>query len=230
MKGEHLGPDDPSERMRAEERHRLALYLHDHVGQILTLTKLQLARIQQALREPVDPAKQAWLQTIVDSLIPELDAVMQTLQEEVFVLSPTGLTEVGLTAMLEQECVGFSRRTGIPCDSRCESLNLDGQRSALVVLIVREALSNVARHSRATTAEVILQRSGKHGILSVRDNGMGFDSIRTRAAESFGVRGMEKRARTLGAELNVESTPTEGTCIRISFPLAPRLKNTSLPD
>ena len=77
MKGEHLGPDDPAERMRAEERHRLALYLHDHVGQILTLTKLQLARIQQALREPVDPAKQAWLQTTVDSLIPELDAVMQ---------------------------------------------------------------------------------------------------------------------------------------------------------
>ena len=178
MKGEHLGPDDLAERVRAEECHRLALYLHDHVGQILTLTKLQLARIQQALREPVDPAKQAWLQITVDSLIPELDAVMQTLQEEVFVLSPTGLTEVGLTAMLEQECVGFSRRTGIPCDSRCESLNLDGQRSALVVLIVREALSNVARHSRATTAEVILQRSGEHGILSIRDNGRGFDSIR----------------------------------------------------
>ena len=86
MKGEHLGPDDSAERMRAEERHRLALYLHDHVGQILTLTKLQLARIQQALREPVDPAKQAWLQTTVDSLIPELDAVMQVIQAEVFVL------------------------------------------------------------------------------------------------------------------------------------------------
>ena len=71
MKGEHLGPDDPAERMRAEERHRLSLYLHDHVGQVLALTKLQLARIQQALREPVDPAKQAWLQITVDSLIPE---------------------------------------------------------------------------------------------------------------------------------------------------------------
>ena len=147
-----------------------------------------------------------------------------------YLFSAQRVSQVGLTAMLEQECVGFSRRTGIPCDSRCESLNLDGQRSALVVLIVREALSNVARHSRATTAEVILQRSGEHGILSVPDNGRGFDSLRTRAAESFGVRGMEERARTLGAELNVESTPTEGTRIRIFFPLAPRLKNTSLPE
>ena len=219
MKGEHLGPDDPSERMRAEERHRLALYLHDHVGQILTLTKLQLARIQQALREPVDPAKQAWLQTIVDSLIPELDAVMQTLQEEVFVLSPTGLTEVGLTAMLEQECVGFSRRTGIPCDSRCESLNLDGQRSALVVLIVREALSNVARHSRATTAEVILQRSGKHGILSVRDNGMRirFDSHQSRrelwrprhgGASADARRGAKRREYTDGRDMHQNIFPS----------------------
>lgn len=182
------------------------------------LTKLQLARIQQALREPVDPAKQAWLQTTVDSLIPELDAVMQTLQEEVFVLSPTGLTEVGLTAMLEQECVGFRRRTGIPCDSRCESLNLDGQRSALVVLIVREALSNIARHSRATTAEVILQRSGEHGILSVRDNGRGFDSIRTRArqlwraghggASADARRGAKRREYTDGRDMHQNIFPS----------------------
>ena len=221
--------DEMREKGRADERHRLALYLHDHIGQTLTLAKLQFVRIQQTLREPLDPSKQAWLQTTVDALIPELDAAMQAVQEEVFLLNPSGLTEVGLTAMLEQECVAFSRRTGIECDRRVEALNLDAQRSALVVLIVREALSNIARQSCATTAEVTLQRSAERGILSVRDNGTGIDPHRVSAADSIGIRGMEDRARTLGGELTIDSTPHEGTRIRVSFPVARPLKNTSHP-
>lgn len=214
--------DEMREQVRADERHRLALYLHDHIGQTVALAKLQLARIQRVLREPLDRAKQTWLQATVDSLIPELDAVMQSVQEEIFLLNPTGLTEVGLSAILEQECATFSQRTGIECDRCVEALNLGAQRSALVVLIVREALSNIARHSRATTAEVRLQRSGECGVLSVRDNGIGIDPIRMGAAGSFGVRGMEERARTLGADFVVEATPSEGTRIKVSFPLASR--------
>ena len=217
------------EKMQVEERHRLALELHDNVGQILSLAKLQLIRIQDALRGPVDSAKQAWLQATVDWLIPELDAVMQAIQEEVFLLNPTGLTEVGLTPVLEQECVAFSRRTGILCDQRFESLDLDAERGALVVLIVREALANIARHSRAMTAEVILQRSGERGILSVRDNGIGIDPPRMRAAESIGVRGMEERARTLGGELSFTSRPNEGSQITLSFPLDLPSENSPSP-
>ncbi|WP_447985578.1 sensor histidine kinase [Nitrospira sp. Nam74] len=222
MHGKGLNPDDSTERARAEERHRLALYLHDHIGQTLTLAKLQLTRIQQTLREPLDPAKQAWLQTTVDSLIPELDGAMRAVQEEVFVLNPAGLAEVGVIATLEEDCEVFSHRTGIQCDRRCEPLDLDAEREVLVVLIVREALANIARHSRATTAEVTVQRRGGQGFLAVHDNGIGIDPLRLRAAESFGIRGMEERARTLGGELLIESTPTEGTRLSVSFPLAPR--------
>jgi signal transduction histidine kinase len=217
------------EKIRVEERHRLALELHDNLGQI-SLAKLQLARIQQVVREPLEPVKQAWLQTTVDSLIPELDAAMRAVQEEVFVLNPTSLSEVGLTPVLEQECAAFSRRTGIPCDGHCEAVDLDAQRSALVVRILREALANIARHSRATSAEVTLQQSGQQGILSVRDNGIGFDPIRMRAAESFGVHGMEERARTLKGELTFTSRPHEGCHITLSFPLAPDSGNTSPRD
>ena len=230
MAGEHEGPESAAERVRADERHRLGLYLHDHVAQALSLAKLQLGRIQQALREPLDPANQARLQTIVDALIPELDAAMRAIQEEMFLLSPTGLTEVGLTPVLEQECVSFSRRTGIPCKQRCEPLDVDAERGALVVLIVREALANIARHSRAANVEVTLQRSGEHGILSVRDNGIGIDPIRITAAESFGVRAMKERARTLRGELTLTSRPNEGCHITLSFPLALHSRNTSLPD
>jgi signal transduction histidine kinase len=230
MNGEGRERGDPAEKVRVEERHRLALYLHDNVAQVLSLAKLQLARIQHALREPLDVGKQAWLQTTLDLLIPELDAAMQAVREEVFSLNPVGLTEVGLTAALEQECVAFSRRTGIPCKGRCEAQDLDAQRGALVVLIVREALANIARHSRATTAEVALQRSGQQGILLVRDNGIGIDALHTRGAESIGIRGMEERARRLRGVLTIDSTPSKGTQIRLSFPLAPRPKTNSPSD
>ncbi|WP_447985871.1 sensor histidine kinase [Nitrospira sp. Nam74] len=230
MAGEHDRPENVAERVRADERHRLSLYLHDHVAQVLTLAKLQVGRIQQALGEPLDPAKQARLQTIVDSLIPELDAAMRAVEEEMFLLNPTGLTEVGLTPVLEQECVTFSRRTGIPCTQRCEPLDVDAERGALVVLIVREALANIARHSRAANVEVTLQQSGEHGILSVRDDGIGIDSIRITAAESFGVRAMKERAGTLRGELTVTSRLNEGCHITLSFPLALHSGNTALPD
>ena len=229
MDGEGLESDDSAQIVRVEERHRLALYLHDHIGQTLTLAKLQLSRIQQTLREPLDPAKQIWLHTTVDSLIQDLDGAMRAVQEEVFVLNPAGLAEVGLTAMLEEECVVFSRRTGIPCKGAFERLDMDAERGALVVLIVREGLANIARHSRATTAEVTLQRSGEQGILSVRDNGIGFDPIRMRAAESFGIRGMEERARTLGGELNFTSRRSDGCHITLSFPLDLHSENSSRP-
>jgi signal transduction histidine kinase len=211
--------DNTAERVRAEERHRLALYLHDSIGQILCLTKLQLSRIQDALRQPLDADRQAWLQTTVDALIPEMDTAMHAIQEKLFDLDVTVLADVGLAAALEQECAAFIRRTGISCERRFEALVLDAERGALVVLILREALANIARHSRATSAEVTLQQSGQQGILSVRDNGIGFDPIRMRAAESFGVREMEDRARTLRGELNFTSKPNEGSQITLSFPL-----------
>ena len=88
------------------------------------------------------------------------------------------------------------------------------------MLILREALANVARHSRATTAEVTLQQSGEWGILSVRDNGIGIDPTRMRAIDNISVQGMRERARTLGGALFIDSTPNEGTRIRVSFGLS----------
>jgi signal transduction histidine kinase len=229
MNGAHPDPDDAAERVRAEERHRLALYLHDSVAQILVLTKLQLTRIQTIVREPLDPGKQAWLQTTVDALIPELDAAMQAIQEEVFTLNATDLTEVDLSVALQRECATFRRRAGICCEGRFEALDLDRQRGGVVVLILREALANIARHAQATTVEATLQRSGNNGILSVRDNGIGIDSCRMTAAGHMGMRVMEERARTLGGELTIDSRPGEGTRIRVSFPLTHPLENTSRP-
>ena len=120
---------------------------------------------------------------------------MHAIQQKIFSVDLTALTAVGLTATLDQECAAFIRRTGTPCERRFESLDLDAERSALVVLIVREALSNIARHSGATNVEVLLQHAGEHGILTVRDDGWGMECPRMTAISSIGLRGMDERAR-----------------------------------
>lgn len=222
--------DNTAERVRAEERHKLGLYLHDSIGQVLCLTKLQLTRIQDAIRQSLNLDRQAWLQTTVESLIREMDTAMNTLKEHLLDLDATPLIEGDLAATVEQECAAFIRRTGIPCERHLESLDLETQESALVVLIVREALVNVARHSEATNVEVLLQHAGERGILTVRDDGRGMERSRMTAITSIGLRGMDERARALGGDLTIDSTPDEGTRLTLSFPLRPRQQNTSRPD
>jgi two-component system, NarL family, sensor histidine kinase UhpB len=230
MGSEGFNPNDASQNARLEERYRLALYLHDSIGQILCLTKLQLTRIQDAIRQPLDVGRQAWLQTTVESLIREMDTAMHAVKEKLLDLDVTPPMEGGLAATVEQECGAFIRRTGIPCERHLESLDFDAERSALVVLIVQEALSNVARHSEATNVEVMLQHAGERGILTVRDDGRGMERSRMTAISSIGLRGMDERARALAGDLTIDSTPDEGTRITLSFPLRPRRQNTSRPD
>src|SRR5687767_12208175 len=101
MNGEHLSPEDIRERVRAEERQRLSLELHDSVGQVLVLTKLQLTRMQQSLTHSSDAATRMWLHGMLTSLIPEIDTALQMVQTATFTLHAAGLTEVGLVATLE---------------------------------------------------------------------------------------------------------------------------------
>jgi Signal transduction histidine kinase len=128
----------------------------------------------------------------------------------------------------------FHYRTGIHCEGRFEPLSLDADAGELVVFILREALSNIARHSSATNARATLQRSGERAVLAIRDNGTGINRSHMKAVEDIGLRGMEERARALGGELTIDSTLNKGTEIRVSFPLshlrAHPQENTSLPD
>ena len=227
---ENLESEKIRETVRAEERRRLALDLHDTLGQVLALTRLQLARIQQAVRDPIHPDRQAWLQTTIDALVPEIDLAMQTVQTQMFSLLQPVYREGELASALDNECQAFSRRTGIPCHGRCESLNLDAERGQLLLLILREALVNIARHSRATHVEVSLSRSEERGILGVSDNGIGMDASRVSGTDCFGLQRMQERARALGGEITIDSRPHEQTLLMFSFPLDHHQKNKPLHD
>jgi len=219
MNGQNEDSDDIREKIRAEERQRLSLELHDTVAQSLVLAKLQLTRMQESLDRPLDAGTRLWLQSMLAALLPEIDTALEMVQTATFRLCAPGLTDIGLVATLEKECETFTHRTGIHCEGRFEPLPLDAAHGESVVFIVREALCNIARHASATHAHATLQRFGERAVLAVRDNGTGVDPSRMDVALNVGLRGMNERARTLGGELTLNSTPNEGTELRVSFPL-----------
>jgi two-component system sensor histidine kinase UhpB len=201
-------------RAQEEERRRLARDLHDEVNQALTAILLRL----QALSESAPPelaAEIAELKTLVNQAMTELLRLARQLR-------PASLDDMGLIAALESQISRFSHQTGIQAvlhhEGAPEAINEDQQ--TVIYRVVQEALSNTAQHSDATFVDFDLRVFPTHGVeLRVRDNGKGFDpGGGTDGGSGIGLAGMAERARLVGGELTVTSSPGSGTRVRLYIP------------
>jgi two-component system, NarL family, sensor histidine kinase UhpB len=186
------------------ERGRIARELHDEVGQTLTAVVLQLER---AARDTGAP-----------SVAEAREAVRETLEEVREIarrLRPEALDDLGLRSALTSLTVQVSRRTGLRVHRRLarELAAVSAEEELVVYRVVQEALTNVARHSGASDAWVDLGADGGQIVLSVRDDGCGFES--SAGATGAGLRGMRERAMLIGATLEVRSRLGEGTSVRL---------------
>src|SRR3954453_14662028 len=196
-------------RAQEEERRRLARDLHDEVNQALTAILLRL----QALSEDAPPA-------LADQITELKNLVNQAMEELLRLarqLRPAALDDLGLIAAIEGQLARFSEQSGIQSsfnhEGAPEALSEDQQ--TVIYRVVQEALSNTAQHSAATFVDFELRVFPSHGVeLRVRDNGKGFNPAATAAesdGRSIGLTGMAERARLVGGELTVNSTPGTGT-------------------
>ncbi len=201
-------------RAQEEERRRLARDLHDEVNQALTAILLRL----QALSEDSPPelaGQIGELKTLVNQAMEELLRLARQLR-------PAALDDLGLIAALETQLSRFSDQSGIQAtlhhEGAPEALTEDQQ--TVIYRVVQEALSNTAQHSGATIVDFDLRVFPSHGVeLRVRDNGDGFDtSGGPDARGGIGLSGMAERARLVGGELTVNSTPGTGTRVRLYIP------------
>jgi signal transduction histidine kinase len=135
-------------------------------------------------------------------------------------LRPAALN-FGIVSALEWLVEDFSRRNNIPCQFRINGSEpvLPDAHATAVFRIVQASLTNVARHARATRADVTLTRSANGLDLHVSDDGCGFDQDAARKGDSYGVLGMRERARLIGASLLIDSSPGTGTSVSIHIPL-----------
>jgi PAS domain S-box-containing protein len=202
-----------------DERKRIAREMHDQFGEQLTALSLRIGLLKDACGERSELREQ------VDALEDVAQRLDRDVDHLVWELRPTALDDLGLRAALDNYVQNWSRRVRISAELHTSGLlddRLATETETALYRIAQEALTNVAKHSRAANVEVILERRADHVLLIVEDDGVGFDPSGTAgtAAQGFGLLGMQERATLIGASLQIESAVGKGTTILVRMAAA----------
>jgi signal transduction histidine kinase len=195
-----------------EERERIAKELHDGIIQSLFAVGMKLQGTAQ-MAGPSDVSNR------VEGAVGELDRVIRDLRNYIFGLRPGILADRQLDQALRVlgEEVQERSRVQVIVDVDPDTAAAMSSHSHDLVQLTREALSNIVRHSGAARANVSLSRTGSTAVLTIDDNGQGFN---TRARSSGnGLRNMRGRASSLGGRLMVTSRKGQGTRVRLTMPI-----------
>jgi PAS domain S-box-containing protein len=204
------------ETVREQERLAISREIHDDIGQTLTAFKLDLSWIERKF-----PSGNNELIGRLNAMRSSLDLLITKAQNLASELRPPLLDNLGLAAAIDWQTREFKRRCGIECHLMLneEIKALDKQTGTAIMRILQEALTNIARHARATEVSVSLCRSGTDDlILEISDNGAGISQEEISSPLAFGLMGMQERARLCHGQLTIKGVHGEGTTIRLEIP------------
>ena len=202
------------ESVREEQSAMIARELHDELGALLTMLKLDLA-----LTADKAAATKA-LRKRFDELLERVHSALQVVKRISTNLRPATLDTLGLMATIRWYLVQFSHSTGIETELKLpEYVRLSDVSNIAVFRIIQEGLTNVANHSGAKKVMVnVCKRQGEL-IVEIIDNGRGISEQDLQRQNSFGVTGMHERAQYLGGSLSICGLPGEGTQLVLKIPL-----------
>jgi signal transduction histidine kinase len=202
------------ESVREEEKARIAREVHDELGQMLTVLKLETSMCELAYAQ-LDPG----LNERLNSMKRLIAQLFQLVRDVATALRPP-ILDAGIASAIEWQARRFEARTQIPCLVQVpENLPVLSDAKAIGLFrILQEALTNVMRHAQAHTVELTLALEGDELCLTVSDDGVGFVASSGRPT-SFGVVGMRERVLIMGGQLSLESEPGEGTTLTVRVPL-----------
>lgn len=200
----------------AEERNRLARDLHDSIKQEIFAIHTSTATAQERFERDPAGARAALEQVRASArdAMTEMEALLDRLHAQ-------PLENTGLTAALQKQCEAVQIRTG--AEVTCKIVNLPKSASLppdaheAILRVAQEALSNAARHARATRIDVELAPYGTRLRLRVEDNGNGLD--RDHWPHGMGVANMRARTHAVGGDFSLASRPGKGTIVRIEIPV-----------
>jgi two-component system sensor histidine kinase UhpB len=196
--------------VQERERGRIARELHDEVGQTLTGVMLQVeslaAGIPEELREQLDELREtARIGTV------EVRRIASQLR-------PEALEDLGLQSALSALATAFGEQAHVQVRRELSShLPLSEEQELVTYRVAQEALTNVARHSGATTVALSLERDHDEVVLRIRDDGRGLSPGTFPSAH--GIRGMRERAMLIGAQLSIGATAGGGTEVELRMPV-----------
>jgi len=194
-----------------EERGRIARELHDEFGQHLASVLLGLRLVEQA--GVADEAREA-----VAELVQTINAAISQLRTLAIELRPTALDDLGLVAALERLTESYSRRTGVVVELDVDEIEdrLPPLVETTVYRVVQESLTNVAKHAGAETVIVRGQLRGSELLVTVTDDGKGFDP--SDQPGGFGLNSMRERSEMVSGSVRVTSSPGSGTTVELRVP------------
>jgi len=219
--------------IREEERTALSREIHDELGQALTGMKLDLSWISKRLNAEHSNGSYEAVHEHIDSMSETIDSTIQSVRTISTNLKPGVLDSIGLEAAVEWQANEFQTRTGIETRVHLppHDHNISQDRSTSIFRILQEALTNVTRHSHATSVSIKLRHEGANLILEVEDNGIGINQSDISDLGAIGLLGMRERALQFGGEVTFLGAPGHGTIVKAWVPVGGALGSPILiPD
>jgi signal transduction histidine kinase len=214
----HRGAHDGARALRhlndvlEGELRRVAQVLHDEAGQLLALVHIAVADVAVAL-----PPKARGSCARVHGLLAQVEAELRDLAHE---WRPSVLAHLGLLPALESLAEKVAKRTGISVAVVGEAdMRLPPGVETALYRIVQEALNNAVKHAAARKVWIGLQCTPHKVTCSVRDDGRGFDAMRSPQAQGLGLTGIRERINALGGSMRLDTAPSRGTTIQADIPL-----------
>ena len=194
-----------------DERRRIARELHDETSQAITSIVVGLRALEESHPQMVDASIE--LRQLAAATLDEIHSLILELR-------PRALDELGLVAALRRYVADFGQKHGIRTDFQVvgPETRLPARMETCLYRVVQEALTNVARHSGAAAASVVIDLRAPVVTAIIEDDGHGFDQEEV-GLRSLGIVGMRERAALLDGTLTIESTQGSGTTVFVKIPL-----------
>jgi signal transduction histidine kinase len=200
------------------EGRRIATILHDHIGQILAMSKIKLGSLMESSLSCVDDGSIKEIREYVDHAISYTRSLT-------FELSPPILYDLGLEASLEWLSEQIIEQFSIVCEFENDShlKPVSEEIRVFTFTAVRELLANVVKHAHASRAKVTARRINRNMVIHVADDGVGFNPSKLKTHlydnKGFGLFSIRERLRHLGGQMEVKSAKERGTRVILEEPL-----------
>lgn len=201
--------------VREEERAGIAREIHDELGQQLTSLKMDLAWLSRKAKPEDEFARER-----IANALSLLDDTIKTVRRIATELRPGILDDLGLVPAIEWQAEEFQKRFSIPTyfSSDLNQTSFPTGVSIGLFRICQESLTNIARHAFASKINIALNQEAENILLSIEDNGKGFQAERPGDLKTLGLLGMKERAQMMGGKFQIESRQGKGTSVHVTVP------------
>ncbi len=197
------------------ERKRIAADLHDGVGQMMSVVKMNLSSVENEL--PFTDTRQKLAYEKIMSLVDESCREIRSISHQ---MMPNALLKTGLASAIKEFIDKIDSRI-IRINLHTEGLNerLDSNIETVCYRVIQECVNNVIKHSGANTLDISLFKDPDGIAATIEDNGRGFDTSKPLVSEGMGLKNIRSRISYLKGTVDIDSNPGRGTLVAIHVPL-----------